>query len=164
MRIVIALDDSAYAQRVIELACKRKWTADPEFKIVHVIEPDHLLDWAGDGWQQMTRELLIRRHKFAEKLCSDARHKIENSVPGSIVHFEVREGHPRTEILRAATDWSADKILIGAHGRAAEKNTDLGSTSLAVATHSLCTVEIVRDSIPTKQLKLAASNALAQMT
>lgn len=160
MKVLLALDETPYSQHMLDLVCHRRWAPDTEFKIVHVIEPLKEADWAGDGWAAMHHELKQRRHKYAEKLMSDARHKLEKNVPTSIVHFEVREGSPQAEILAAATDWEANKVLLGAHSREICPHNFIGSVSRRVVENSPCSVEVVRShSAPKAARELQASSA-----
>lgn len=145
MKVLVAIDDSHYSHHVVDAICRRRWAPDTEFKIVHVLEPLSMSDWSTEsGWKEMQQDIVHRRKNFAEKLCADARHKIENHVPGSIVHFEIREGNPQAQIVRAASEWEASKILIGAHSRDVCPHNLLGGVSRSVAERSQCSVEIVR--------------------
>lgn len=145
MKVVIALDDSPYAQHVLDLVCKRHWHQDTEFRIVHVMEPLPVADWAGEDMPELEQELRERRQKHAEKVCGDARHRLERHFPDARVHFEIRHGSPKTEIILSATEWEANRILIGAHGRGVCPHNLLGSVSRSVAEQAPCTVEILRE-------------------
>lgn len=147
MKVIVALDDSPYAQHVVELIGRRHWPQDTEFKLLHVIEPLVIDDWAEEDWPEMAQELERRRQKHAEKICADARHRIEKHIPDARVHFEIRHGNPKTQIVLAATDWEANRILIGAHGRGVCPHNLLGSVSRSVAEHSPCSVEIIRPKV-----------------
>lgn len=162
MKVLIALDDSPFSQHLLELVCRRRWAVDTEFKILHVIEPLTLSDWAGEGWAAMHHELSKKRHNYAEKLLADARHKIEKHVPGSIVHYELREGRPQVEITMAASDWNASKILMGAHSREVCPHNLIGSVSRGVAEHSPCTVEVIRHAGAAKHKKELTSASTAK--
>ncbi len=141
MRVVIAIDESPYSKDVVSAVAKRSWPADTEFKILTVLEPIEDLD--GD-FEELICQTEEKRKKQCQKLCEKIRQRLEVQVPGSIIHFELRNGRPHCEIIDAATEWSADKILLGAHGKDACPHLLLGSVSRAVATHAPCTVEIVR--------------------
>lgn len=148
MKIVIALDDSPYSHHVLDLVCRRHWPQDTEFKILHVVEPLEVTDWIGEEWPEMQVEIGRRRERHAEKFCADARHRIEKHFPDSRVHFEVRFGNPKREIVLAATEWEANRILIGAHGHDVCPHNLIGSVSRSVAEQAPCTVEIIRTGLP----------------
>lgn len=54
------------------------------------------------------------------------------------------EGVPKDEILREASAWGADRIVMGSHGRGHADRAILGSTAAAVAAEAPCTVQIAR--------------------
>jgi Universal stress protein family len=51
---------------------------------------------------------------------------------------------PKTIILDEATQWGADLIVLGSHGRRGAERFLMGSISEAVAMHAHCSVEVVR--------------------
>ena len=153
MKVLVAMDDSVYSKDMLHLICRRRWPQDVQFKIVTVIEP---IPAFGHDEEELALEIQKRRDKYAEKLCVDARHYVEQHVPGSIVHFEIREGKASREILLAATDWEANKILIGAHGHGICPHNLLGSVSRSVAERAHCSVEIVRTDRAIPQTKISS--------
>ncbi len=144
MKVIIAVDESAYCRRVLETIAARKWPADTAFKILSVVEPIKWDEVENESWKDVTKQAFKRRKKMADKACSEGKEIIESKHPNCTVHMEVREGNPRHEIIEAAIDWMADKILIGAHGHDVCDRFLWGGVSRAVATKSPCSVEIVR--------------------
>lgn len=144
MKVVIALDDSPYSNHVLDMVCRRHWPEDVEFKLLHVLAPIDLGNWVEVEMPQVQSELKERRQKHAEKLCGDARHRLEHRVADARVHFEIRHGNPKNEIIKTATDWEANRILIGAHGHNVCPHNLMGSVSRAVAEHAPCSVEIIK--------------------
>jgi nucleotide-binding universal stress UspA family protein len=67
------------------------------------------------------------------------------------------EGVPEDLILREAAAWSADRIVLGSHGRGRAGRTILGSTAAAVAARAPCTVQIAR-SRPAAARRVAGAN------
>jgi nucleotide-binding universal stress UspA family protein len=145
MKVLVAIDDSHYSKHLLHAICKRHWPADTSFKILNVLEPFSLSEWNGTAGKAMEKEIDIRRHHHAERLCSNARHEIEQHIPDAIVHFEVRTGKVDSEIIDAAAEWEAGKIIIGAHGRSVCPHNLLGSVSRRVAETAQCSVEIIKD-------------------
>jgi len=144
MKVIIAVDESAYSKKVIEEVASRRWPADTAFKILSVVEPIKLEDADCDSWTQLAKEAFSRREKFADKICMEGRELLAEKHPDCNVHVEVRKGDPRHEIIEAAVDWMADKILIGAHGRDLCDRFVWGGVSRAVALKAPCSVEVVR--------------------
>jgi nucleotide-binding universal stress UspA family protein len=142
MKVICAIDDSPYSQDVLKAVCKRKWPADCQFKILTVIEP--LAQVNQKDLLNVPEDVLAKRKQAALSLCQRARRKLEEMHPDVHVHFEIREGQPKAEIVSAATEWSSDKILLGAHSRGACPHFLAGSVSQAVAAHAPCSLEIIR--------------------
>ncbi|MBI4532816.1 MAG: universal stress protein, partial [Candidatus Melainabacteria bacterium] len=130
--------------KVVEKVARRHWPRDTEFRVLTVVEPVTLEEYGKGKWGEVIAEVVERRKHEALNLCDQARQKLTGHIPDSIVHYEVREGSPKAQIVDAAIDWSADKIVIGAHGKGVCPRFLLGSVSRAVAAHAPCSVEIIR--------------------
>jgi nucleotide-binding universal stress UspA family protein len=65
---------------------------------------------------------------------------------GFQVNGVVRVGHVGATIVGVATQWHADLIVVGSHGRKGLQRALLGSVSDYVARHAPCSVQIVRRS------------------
>jgi len=63
---------------------------------------------------------------------------------GYKVTTAVKEGFPKVVIIDHASQWRADLIMLGSHGRKGLDHFLIGSVSEAVARHALCSVQIVR--------------------
>lgn len=146
MRIVVAIDDSPYSKNVINNILRRHWPAETQFKIVSVVEPMdktyRRIVAQEEGLSESEIDQFRKEH--AVRMCEEARHQIERGVASSIVHFEVREGRPQQELLKAAADWDADRIVMGAHGHTVCPHNLIGSVSRDVAHHAHCHVEVAR--------------------
>jgi nucleotide-binding universal stress UspA family protein len=159
VKVIVAVDDSPYSQRVIEKVAHQRWPRDTEFKVLTVVESVSLDDLARDRWADLIGKVSTKRKEAALKLCQEAREKLLTQIRDARVHYEIRQGSPRAEIVDAAVEWEADKIIIGAHGRGVCPRFILGSVSSAVVQHAPCTVEIVRPktSIPTRHEPVKAA-------
>lgn len=151
MKVIVAIDDSAYSKHVLDTCLLRQWPHDTEFRLLSVIEPLPVADLGHTQHALLLEKLEADRKHRLEKYLTDARHKLAGSIPGSRVHFELRHGHAKSEIIDSAVEWSADRIILGAHGHDLCPRFLTGSVSRAVATHAPCSVEIVR---PRKRLTI----------
>lgn len=143
MKILLAIDDSPYSQSVMDAVVTRSFPKDSQIRVLTVIEPLELD--ASDGLTMaVLKDIEKARHESARKLLEKCKHKLDALGADMIVHFEVREGDPRQQIVDAASQWGASKILIGAHSHGLCPRNLVGSVSRAVAAHAPCTVEIVR--------------------
>jgi nucleotide-binding universal stress UspA family protein len=67
---------------------------------------------------------------------------------GLQVSSTVAVGNPRHGLPRYASEWKADLVIMGSHGRGAVGRLLVGSTTQAVLRHATCSVEIVRTKGP----------------
>lgn len=152
MNVIVALDDSPHSLDIVSAVTRRVWPAYTKFKVLTVIEPCDYeeLDIIGSEFNE-------QREEAADKFCGSIREKLERAIPNAIVHYEVRHGSPSKEIINAAVDWSAELILLGAHGHRACPTNLMGSVSRAVAHHAPCSVEVVRAKNTTDHLTACPS-------
>lgn len=61
---------------------------------------------------------------------------------GLTTEIDVRQGDPAHEIVRAATDWAADLVVMGTRGRTGLERVLLGSVAHKVLMHAPCSVLI----------------------
>ncbi len=59
------------------------------------------------------------------------------------VWSNIRTGDPRAEILAEATDWPADLVVVGTHGRSGLERFMLGSVAAGVARDAPCSVLVI---------------------
>ncbi|SRR5579875_51281 len=143
MKVIVAIDQTEYARQILDAVIARRWPADTTFRILTVLEPLHWERVVSSEWNKLSLELAAARRRKADEVLSEARKKVQKALADCPVHVELREGSAREEIVTAAVEWMADKIVLGAHGRA--PNRLLRATVAgSVAKHAPCTVELVR--------------------
>lgn len=145
MKVLIALDDSPYSAEVVADVMKRNWSDNTHFKLLTVVEPlCRSCDDEDSEMSELSNVLHRKRWQRADSICEKVSRKFKEQFPHLDVDFEVIEGNPRSEILEAALNWSADRLILGAHGKDVCPHNLLGSVSQFVASHSPCSVEIIR--------------------
>lgn len=142
MKVILAIDDSMNSKEAVRSVVDREWPLDSQFKVLNVLEP---LDCLGEKYEDLAYGVNVKRKKAAAHLCQAVREQLAATIPGATVHYEIRSGRPEDEIVEAAAEWVADRIMIGACGQDQGSSVLLGSVSRSVAKHAPCTVEIVRD-------------------
>lgn len=159
MKVIIAVDDSPMTETVITDAISRRWPKDTQFKILTVLEPLCVSSEEND-YSDCLVQVYDKRKSAAAKWCEKIRERLESQIKDAHVHFDVREGTAPAQIIDAAVEWSADKILIGAHGQNICPHNLVGSVSRRVASHAPCSVEIIRAKVNASKLssKKTASN------
>jgi nucleotide-binding universal stress UspA family protein len=138
-KILVAIDGSEQSFRAFDYALeltKLCASANPEISVVAVAQPpepidivemDAVIDSATQHYEALFRELADKAKK----------QQIE-------IKTEVIIGHPGDQIVRYAKDKDIDMIFIGQTGKSKIESFFLGSVSRRVATHSHCTVTIVK--------------------
>lgn len=143
MKVIIAIDQTDYWKQVIDGVIKRCWPDGTSFKIMTVIEPLQWQDHEVGNWQNAAQHALKQRQEQSDTILAEARELVVKVFPDCQVHTESREGSPRVEILRAATEWMADKIVLGAHGHSPNRFFP-GAVPRTVCMRAVCSVELVR--------------------
>ncbi len=149
MKILLAIDDATFAEAAIRTAISQ---LRPDHLQVLVL---HVLDWSnfmpspfpevGAEPMYSTRQLesiIASETAKAETLVTSAADRLRSA--GFEASTSVREGDPKVAILDCATEWQAELIMLGSHGRKGIARFVLGSVSEAVARYARCSVEIVR--------------------
>ncbi len=146
MKVIIAIDDSPMTETVIANVLSRRWPEDTQFKILTVLEPLCISSEESD-YSDALVQVYDKRKSSAAKWCEKLRERLESHITSAHVHYDIREGQAPGQIIDAAVEWSADKILIGAHGQNVCPHNLVGSVSRRVASHAPCSVEIIRSKV-----------------
>lgn len=143
MKILLAIDDSKFSEAAVQAVVAQAHSKKTEVRILHVVEPPSLLVAREMGgydpsleavWDQETKQAQTLVAKAAETL----------SVRGFKTSVVVKQGDPKSMIIDVATEWNADLIVLGSHGRKALDRFLMGSVSEATVRHAVCSVEVVR--------------------
>lgn len=146
MRILLAVDGSAYSDAAVEEVVKRPWPAESEVKVITAVEMPVLTGiepWAvsPDYFEQVEKAT----RGAAEDVIKRAMSKLNNIDDKTLkISTEIIQGSPREVIVEEAEKWHADLIVMGSRGLGAWNRLLLGSVSSAVVHHAKCSVEIVR--------------------
>jgi nucleotide-binding universal stress UspA family protein len=133
MRVLIAVDGSLASDAALQEVVSRPWPKGSEFNLVTAVDPFFFV----------RAPLLLEEAKKSTKqeLEEDAESLRAKGWP---VNTEVLLENPRHAIPKMATEWKADLIVLGSHGRGAFTRLLIGSTAQAVLRHAPCSVEIAR--------------------
>jgi nucleotide-binding universal stress UspA family protein len=133
MRILIGVDGSSSSDAVVQDAARRPWPVGSEFNVVTVVDPFF--------FPKAPMPLEEEKKRAQQSLEEQAKPLVDG---GWRVGVKVILDNPRHALPRAASEWRAELVLLGSHGRGAVGRLLLGSTAQAVLRHSECSVEIVR--------------------
>jgi nucleotide-binding universal stress UspA family protein len=143
-KILFATDGSDFSIAAAKSIAQREWVRGTEVRIISVadlvvpaIEP-----WYSTG--RMAQQIQEATIAQAEAAVTAAKAIL---APTKLkVSAEVLTGYPKARIPDEATEFGADLVVVGSHGRRGLTRLFLGSVSEAVALRSHCSVEIIRPS------------------
>lgn len=148
MKVVVAIDQSETAWDVLGSVIQTAWPAGTAIKIVSVVEAtqQHLSQDAKlflvDQSRPFRSEEQLVCLEQAREILALARMAVSNGLPNCVVHTELREGEPGDEVVLAACEWMADKIVVGSHS--GDACMVLRPVPYAVLQYSSCCVRLVR--------------------
>ena len=138
MKILLAIDGSKFSQAAVHQLIALMAPREVEVRLLHVIElwPVHI--------HNLERDLRQEKREEAEQLLARTAHQLR--AAGFNVTTIAKEGDPKADVIDVASEWHADLIMLGSHGRKGLERFLVGSVSEAVALHATCSVQIVRTS------------------
>lgn len=146
MKILLAVDGSAYSDAAIEEVVGRPWPAQSEVKVITAFETPLTVGiepWAATPTYFDQLEDAVRG--AAKAIVDGALDKLKIIEDATLkISSESIQGPPRQVIVEEAERWGADLIIMGSRGLGAWNRLLLGSVSSAVVHHAKCSVEIVR--------------------
>ena len=135
-KILIAVDERPIAEHAAEVGIDLARALKAEIALVTVVETS--IDRAASGG--MADELAAEAVEAAGRVLARIRERL--SLPASTPQF-VEKGVPSVEIVRAATDWGADLIVVGSHGGGRIERALVGTVASGVLHHATCPVLVV---------------------
>lgn len=144
MKILLAIDDSAYSTAAVDEVGKRLFPPGTEVRIITVVDTRAWASSPGIWGAVDVPYDMTDNSKFSQNLLNNAVKNLSENNPLVIVTTKLMEGSPKTAILEEAELWNADLIIVGSHGYGAIDRFLLGSVSHAVSLHAKCSVEIFR--------------------
>lgn len=145
MKILIGVDDSTCSVHALESIVERKWPEDTEFRVITVVEP--IVVTYGFAGCYVT-EMMLKAEKeivaHSKHLIDEATARLKAVFGETKVSGDVLHGYIADSIIEEAKAWDADLIVVGSHGRKGFQRFFLGSVAERVASHSPCSIEIIK--------------------
>jgi len=149
MNILLAIDDSKFAEAATHAVLSQVRQDHTHVLVLHALDWSNFMPtpFPAVGVQPMFSEgqlesIIKSETQRAWDLVKTAADRLRTA--GFEASPSVREGDPKMVILDCATEWKADLIVVGSHGRKGVTRFVLGSVSEAVARYAHCSVEIAR--------------------
>ncbi|MFP5233347.1 MAG: universal stress protein [Acidobacteriota bacterium] len=139
MKVILGVDDAKSSKELSRAVVKQFRAEATEVTVLHVLQP------VGPAPPQMdpgyAPELEGQRehaHRLVEHTAKELR------AAGFKVSTQVKIGDIREVLIDTASDWQADLIVVGSHGKRGLQRFLLGGVAEFVARHAGCSVQIVR--------------------
>lgn len=134
-KILIAVDDSPFAQRAANLGIELAREVNAEVAFVHVFDatatPAGAWGLPADRISAMSE---LEGKRLLKNFCEGL------SAPGSQIREFLESGSPATSIVAVAKKWHADLLVMGSHGRGKVEGILMGSVSQDVLRHAPCPI------------------------
>ncbi len=140
MKILLAVDNSSHSRDALQSVRTQFSPRDTEVRVLHVLQPVSLSapPQMSPAYAPELREEGVQARILTSGMAEELR------AAGFRAESVVQIGDVREEIVRAASEWPANLIVVGSHGTGRLRHLLLGSVAEFVARHAPCSVEIVR--------------------
>ncbi len=144
MRILLALDGSASADRARSLVASLRWPEDTVVRAVAALDVAPAL-WGGPWIPAVP----VDADQFEEAAVVELTRVLQEAIgllatSGLAVEAELLRGRPATAIVEDAKLWQPDLIVVGSRGHGPVETAVLGSVSAAIVDHASCPVLVAR--------------------
>jgi nucleotide-binding universal stress UspA family protein len=137
-KILIAVDGEPIAAHAAETGAELARSLGADVALIHVV--DASAGYVPDAGIPPDRFVADAKQE-GNRLLAGFRERL--SLQPSALEF-LETGTPATEIVKAASRWPADVIVIGSHGRGGVRRALVGSVADGVMRHAPCPVLVVR--------------------
>jgi nucleotide-binding universal stress UspA family protein len=140
MKVLMGIDDSKYAAEIAQAFVAQFRTENTELRVLHVLQPLGLVapPEMAMGYAPELADLKQPAHELVERVAGQLR------AAGFKAETAVEAGDVRESILDCATEYHADLIVLGSHGKRGLQRFLLGSVAEFVVRHAKCSVHIIR--------------------
>ncbi len=134
-RVLVAVDGSRESIAAVQMATSIAGPLGAELALIHVVEVEELPVLIAEAEDKSLEE--------RAQLVLGAAHKVARGQ-GMEAQMVLRKGHPASQILRFASEYKPDIIVMGSRGMTGAKGILMGSVSMTVSRKAACSVIIVR--------------------
>ena len=144
MKILLAVDGSKYSDAAVQAVASQLHKDKAEVLVLEVVEPRIISTppQMAAGYQPELAELMKEQFQQAQQSVERAAAALK--AAGFNAKTRVVEAEARAGIIDTASEWHADLIVLGSHGRKGIERFMLGSVAESVARGAYCSVLIVR--------------------
>jgi universal stress protein A len=139
-RILVPIDFSPCSKKALRYAVAFAKQFDAKISLIYVEQVCYLAPEMGPV--DLGTVEGRAREEAAEELSALAAKEVPTGVA---VDVFVRQGHPPTEVISAASELNADLIIISTHGYTGFKHVWFGSSTETLVRHARCPILVVRE-------------------
>ena len=143
MRVLLAVDDSGFAENMLQAVVAGVRHENTEVLVLHVLQPVDTVpppEMAQGYAPELEGEMQPAR-ALVERIAAELRRA------GFAAQTGVRIGDITNTILDQAAEWRADLLVVGSHGQRSIHDFLLGSVADSIARRAGCSVAIVRKAV-----------------
>ena len=147
MRVLLAVDGSASSEAAVEMVADRFRPEGTHVKVIHAVEWMHEMPLCFQyayGTSAGEDVVECRNSSFERARLLVGRIAAQLEFRGFRTSVLTPDADPRHAIIETATDWPADLIVMGSHGRSGLAKLMLGSVAAKVLALSPIPVLIVK--------------------
>ena len=122
-KVLIAVDNSEMTAKVIEQGAKLSSRLDAMAGVVFVVDTSKVNKDSESG--SLPEDLITKLKREADKRIDH----LTQEFPDCAFEKFILEGKPSKEIIKVASDWKADLIVMGTQGKTGLKRLLVGSTA-----------------------------------
>ena len=164
VRLIVGIDGSPDSDMALREVVAREWPTGSAVRLITAIDPLMSVSFALsslDPAAAWLKQKDIDARALANRMNQAAAEKLGGT--GCTVSSLVREGNPKSILIREAKRWKADCIFVGARGLRGVDRFFLGSVSIAVTARAPCSVEVVRSKRPAGPIPRQESSSVPEL-
>jgi nucleotide-binding universal stress UspA family protein len=147
-RILVPVDQSSFSRAAVEWLVQQRWTKPVEILLMTALPELSQISalFASEANPERAAIMLSQiqsREAHPLELLETWAADIKRTT-NAYVFCSAMAGDPQDVIVTAASDWHADLIVMGSHGRTGLTRLLLGSVSSSVSHSAQCAVEVVK--------------------
>ncbi|MGD9879205.1 MAG: universal stress protein [Reyranella sp.] len=139
-KVLIAVDEDPIAAHAADVGIDLARSLGAEIALVHAMDATQVYS-VEPGMAADERAQILAAEHDGTRLMAEFRARLPAGAQA--LQF-VPQGDPGPEIVRVATEWQADLVVIGSHGRRGITRALVGSVADWVMRHAPCPVVVVR--------------------
>ena len=143
-RILVPVDGSPTSNAGLDEAIKIAELTGAQLRLLHVVDEMPFV-LSGEGYGAITTDVFALLREAGAKILEEARSKVqERGVPVDTALFDSLSGRLCDRVMEQVTQWHADLVVLGTHGRRGLRRALLGSDAEQVLRTSPVPVLLVR--------------------